>query len=142
MADNRITEASWDLINSWRETNQLAANSMVAIQDFDLKFAQNIFLNGVEVLERQEEIMSNLTQGLQQQGLRQQSAFEKLVNATMDMYAGYWHTLFSFYRSIGDSTQNAVQQGVKYAQDATRQAMETAANAARQGAEQVTQDGR
>jgi hypothetical protein len=140
MADNRITESSWDLINSWRESNQIVANSIVALQDFNLKFAQSVFLNGVEVLERQEEIVRNLTQGLQQQGQRQRSDFEKLANVTSDMYAGYWRTLFSFYRSIGENTQNAMQQGIRYTQDATRQTIETAASATRQGAEQFEQN--
>lgn len=140
MADNRISESSWDLINSWRESNQIVANSVVAMQEINLKVAQSIFLNGVEALERQEEIMRNLTQGLQQQGQKQQSAFEKLASATSDIYAGYFRTLFSFYRSIGENTQSMMQQSMRYAQDVTRQTMETATNATWQRAEQFERD--
>ena len=55
MADNRINEASWDLVNSLQETNQAVANSVVATQDHYLKFTQNLFLSGTEVLEKQIE---------------------------------------------------------------------------------------
>jgi hypothetical protein len=39
MADNRLHDASWDLVNSVREANQNVANTLVTVLDRNLKFA-------------------------------------------------------------------------------------------------------
>ena len=140
MADTRIQEASWDLINSLRETNQAVANSFVAMQDLNLQFAQSVFLNGVEVLENQTNQTRDLMQVVGQQMQRQQEAYEKLVYATLDIYTNYYRTLFSFYQHMTDAAQAMTQQGVKYTQHATRQAVETATSTLRRGAEQAQQN--
>jgi hypothetical protein len=140
MADNRIHEASWDLVNALRETTQTISNSFVATQDLNLRFAQSIFLNGIEVIEKETGTMNSLMQELDQQRQRQQEAFEKLTYATLDISTNYFRTLFSWYQRMGDATQSLSQQGLKYAQDATRQTMETATHAVRHGAEQAQEN--
>ena len=59
MTDNKqfqqVHEASWDMVNSFRETSQTVADSLVAIQDHNLKFTQNIFLTWMEMLTQQRE---------------------------------------------------------------------------------------
>ena len=66
MTDNKqlqqVHEASWKVVDSFRETSQTIADSLVAIQDHNLKFAQNIFLSSMGLLTQQTESMEHLQQ--------------------------------------------------------------------------------
>lgn len=137
MADNRINEASWDLVNSMRDTNQAVANSVVEVQDRYIKFGQNMFLNGTEVIDKQAESARNLMKEWQGQVQRQQEAFQRLTYATLDLYMNFLRTPFSFYQQVMKATEVATRQGLEYAQKATRQTMDVASSAMQQ--EQATQ---
>ncbi len=71
MVDNKqlqqVQEASWDVVNSLRETSQTVADSLVSLQDHNLKFTQNIFLSWVDVLTQQAESTRRLQQQWGQQ---------------------------------------------------------------------------
>ena len=120
MADNRINEASWDLVNSIHETNQTVANSLVAVQDRNMRFAQNIFLSGIEVLQNQVENTHNVMQEWGQQVQKQQDAYQRLASATADIYMDFFRTPFSFYQQLMEATQTAARRGIEYAQSTTQ----------------------
>lgn len=137
MADNRINEASWDLVNSFHETSQTVANTLVAVQDRNMKFAQSIFLSGVEVLENQIENTRNLTQEWGQQVQKQQEAYQKLAYATVDIYMNFLRAPLSFYQQFMDATQTATRRGIEFAQSTTRQSVDAAAQAAQRTTRQA-----
>jgi len=132
MADNRIHDASWDVVNSIRETNQTLANSAVAAVDRNMKFAQSVFSNWTEVLESQTEDMRHLMREWDQQVKRQQEAFQRLAYATMDVYLSFLRIPFSFYRQVIDTAEEATQRGLGYAQNVAHQSIDAATSAARQ----------
>ena len=76
MVDNKqlqqVQEASWDVVNSLRETSQTVADNLVALQDHNLKFTQNIFLSWMDVLTHQAESTRRLQQQWEQQTRAQQ----------------------------------------------------------------------
>ncbi|HEX6555819.1 MAG TPA: hypothetical protein VF026_23875 [Ktedonobacteraceae bacterium] len=137
MADNRINQASWDLVNSLQDTNQAVANSVVATQEHYLKFTQSLFLSGTEVLENQIESTRNLTQEWGKQAQKQQEAVQRLAYATLDLYTNFLRTPFSFYQKMLDVTTNTALQGLENGQRATRQTIDTAENAAQRGLDQA-----
>lgn len=137
MADNRINEASWDLVNSMRDTSQAVANNVVEAQDRYIKFSQNTFLSGTEVLEKQTESTRNLMKEWQQQVQKQQEAFQRLTYATLDLYMNFLRTPFSFYQQLMSATEAATRQGLEYAQQATRQTMDVTGSMMQRGYEQV-----
>jgi paraquat-inducible protein B len=137
MADNRINEASWDLVNSFHETSQTVANTLVAVQDRNMRFAQSIFLSGVEVLENQIENTRNLTQEWEQQVQKQQEAYQKLAYATVDIYMNFLRAPLSFYQQFMDATQTATRRGIEFAQSTTRQSVDAAAQAAQRTTRQA-----
>ena len=137
MADNRINEASWDLVNSIHETNQTDANSLVAVQDRNMRFAQNIFLSGIEVPQNQVENTHNVMQEWGQQVQKQQEAYQRLASATVDIYMDFLRAPFSFYQQLMEATQTAARRGIAYAQNATQQTVDTAANTTQRGLEQA-----
>ncbi len=64
MADNKqlqqVHEASWNVIDTFRETSQIVADSLVTIQDHNLKLAQNIFLSWMDLFKQQTETLQHL----------------------------------------------------------------------------------
>ena len=49
----QVQDATREIVVSFRETNQALADSLVAIQDRNLKFARSLFLNWTELLTYQ-----------------------------------------------------------------------------------------
>ena len=62
MAENAVTEAALHLVQSFREANQAVAESIVASQERNVKFAQSIFASGVEILKSHVEGTQALVQ--------------------------------------------------------------------------------
>lgn len=124
MADNKqfqqAQEASWDMVHSFSETNKTVADSLVAMQDRNLKFAQNIFLSWMDLLTQQTESMQNLQQQWGQLTRRQQEAFQRLASSSAQTYMNFLLTPFSFSRQVVEVTGNAMQQDLEMAQRASR----------------------
>jgi len=52
---NKVNDAAWNLSTSVRESNQAIVDSVVSAQERNMKFAQNIFENEVELLKSHAE---------------------------------------------------------------------------------------
>jgi hypothetical protein len=122
MADNKLQDASWDLVNSVREANQAVATTTVTILDRNLKFAQSAFLSAIEVLEGETNDMSNLAQAWGQQIQRQQEAFQKLASGTMDTYMNFLRVWFSFSQQAWGVTRSTVDREFQVAQETAHRA--------------------
>ncbi|TMD91906.1 MAG: hypothetical protein E6I79_05590, partial [Chloroflexi bacterium] len=75
MAENKINKAVSNLSDSLRETNQAIAESAVATQERNLRFAQGIFENGIEVLKSNAEDTRNLIHTVVDRPQKPQDAF-------------------------------------------------------------------
>jgi len=111
MADSKqlqrqVQEASWSVVDALRETTQVVANSMVSIQDHNLKLTQNIFLSWTDFLTQQMESMQHLQQQWEQQTLKQQDAYQKLASASMQAYMNFLFAPFSFSQQMVDVTED------------------------------------
>jgi argonaute-like protein implicated in RNA metabolism and viral defense len=114
MADNKqlqqVQEASWNVIDTFRETSQMVADSLVTLQDHNLKFAQNIFLSWMELFTQQTESMHHLQQQWTQQVQTQRDAFQKLASTSTQIYMDFLLAPFSLSRRLVDATEEAMQQ--------------------------------
>jgi hypothetical protein len=115
LADNnkqsqQVHDASWDLVNSFRDINQTVMESLVNFQDRNVKFTQNIFLNWMELLSQQTESMQNVQQQWAQQFRKQQDAYQKLATASMQTYMDFFLAPLSFSRQLVEATEGAMQQ--------------------------------
>jgi hypothetical protein len=189
MTTSKINEATVNLTKSWQETNKAIADSLVAAQERNLRYAQSIFENGVEVLKNQAEdarsVMQEFVEQSQKQqgtlqtladsaaaaqkrnlkyaqnvyengtellkshagGARglmetlvehshtQQEAFQTIVRESMNTYVDFLYAPFSFYQQAIETAQTITRHGVETAQRITRQGMDAAQDAARQAAE-------
>jgi hypothetical protein len=189
MTTKEINEATVNLTKSWQETNKAIADNLVAAQERNLRFAQSVFENGVEVLKNQAEdarsvmqefveqpqkqqgtlqtladsatvaqkrnlkyaqnVYENgtellkshaggargLMETLVEQSHTQQEAFQTIVRESMNAYIDFLYTPFSFYQQAVEAAQSITRQGVETARRITRQSMDAAQDAARQAAE-------
>jgi len=124
MADNnqlqQVHEASWKVVDSFRETSQTVTDSLVTIQDHNLKFAQNIFLSWIDLLTQQTESMQHLQQQWGQQIQTQRDTFQRLVSTSMQIYMDFFLAPFSFSRRLVDETEDAMRQERESARKASR----------------------
>lgn len=124
MADNKqlqqVNQASWNVIDSFRDTGQTFADNLVTIQDRNLKFAQNVFLSWMELLSQQTESMQHLQQEWGEQVRTQQDTFQKLASTSMQIYMDFLLAPFSFSRRLIDVTEDAAQQERESARKASR----------------------
>jgi hypothetical protein len=124
MTDNKqlqqAHDASWEAIDSLRETSQTVADSLVAIQDRNLKFTQNIFLSWMELITGQTESIQHLQQQWGQQAQAQRDAFQKLASSSTQMYLDFLLAPFSYSRRLIDVTEGTIQQEQEAARKAAR----------------------
>ncbi len=194
MTTKEISEVTVNLTKSWQETNKAIVDSLAAAQERNLRFAQSVFENGVEVLKNQAEdarsVMQefveqpqkqqgtlqtladsasvaqkrnlkygqnvyengtellkshadgarSLMETLVEQSHTQQEAFQTIVRESVNTYIDFLYAPFSFYQQGIEAAQTITRQGVETAQritrqgmDAARQAAETAQAGSRQG---------
>ncbi len=78
-----INEATWNLTQSLRETNQAVTESAVAAQKRNAAFAQHVFENGIELLKSH----ADATRGLMSEQAEQAgkpAAFDTLVESAVE----------------------------------------------------------
>jgi hypothetical protein len=121
MVDKRINKALWDLVDSLHETNQAVADNFVAIQDRNLRFAQNRFLIGIEAVEAQTENARQLKDQWAQQLPKQQEAFQRLMSASLHVYMNFLCIPFSFYQVQVSVTEASSRRAIQFAEHVTRQ---------------------
>ncbi len=117
----QINESSWEAIDTIRETSQHVADSLVTMQDRNLKFAQTIFLSWMELVTGQTESIRHVQQQWEQQIRTQRDAFQKLASSSMHMYLDFLRAPFAFSRRLIDETEDAIQQE----QEAVREAAQS-----------------
>ncbi len=114
MADNKqlpqVREATWEVVDSLRKANQAVAESLVSLQDHNLKFAQNAFLSWMELITQQTESVQHLQQQWGQQFQKQQGAFQKLMPTSMRIYMDFLRAPFSFSRQLVDAAKTVTQR--------------------------------
>jgi len=103
---------------------QTIANSAVAAQERNVKFAQYLLENGTELLKSHSESTRTLMQTLAEQTQIQQEAFQTLARETWDAYMGFFSSPFSYYQQTLETAESIAWQGVETAQKITRQGME------------------
>jgi hypothetical protein len=108
---------------------QTLANSTVAAQERNVKFAQSFLENGTELLKSHGESTRTLMQTLTEQTQKQQEAFQTLARETWVAYMGFFSSPLSYYQQTLETAESIAWQGVETAQKITRQGMEAAQKA-------------
>ncbi len=114
MIDNKqfqqVREATWDMVDSLRETNQAMAESLVTLQDHNLRFAQNTFLSWMELLPYQRESVQHVQQQWGLQIPKQQGAFQRPLPTSMWVYIDFLLAPFTLSRKLVEASMTATQR--------------------------------
>jgi len=107
MADNKqlqqVRETTWDVVNSLRETNQAVADSLVLLQDRNLKFVQSIFFSWMELLTQQTES----TRTMREQWVQQT---QTLIPASMQLYMDFFLAPLTLSRKQLEAAMTAMER--------------------------------
>jgi hypothetical protein len=93
----QVKDATWNLSASMRDANQAFADTLVNVQDRNIRFAQSLYENGLNVLKSNTESTSQLIQTWREQTLRQQEAYSTLIRTSMDAYVNFFIKPFFLY---------------------------------------------
>lgn len=137
MNTDKVNDAVWDLFNSLRETNEAIANSALAAQERNLKFAQSTLTNGIELFKSNLDNSQTVTQNLVAQSQQQRQAVQQIVRESVDNYLDFLYAPLSFYQQVFDTLGSTTQQGLDRFQNVTRQGVENIQSASRQGVESM-----
>jgi len=83
MAKNKANEATWNLTESLRDTNQAIVETAVEAQNRNLAFAQNTFENGVELLKSHADSTRNLISDQLEQSEKQAVDYQAFANSAI-----------------------------------------------------------
>jgi len=83
MAKNKANEATWNLTESLRDTNQAIVETAVEAQNRNLAFAQNTFENGVELLKSHADSTRNLISDQLEQSEKQAVDYQAFANTAI-----------------------------------------------------------
>ena len=133
MAEKKTSEIEQGLVDSFRETSQAIAESIISAQQRNMKFAQSMLTNTMEALKSSAEATRSLMEQWEEQTQKQQEALQKLAKEIgdtgtqwVDNYRNLLRNGFSSFQEVIDATEKATQQRLEDFEKAT-EAFEKAA---------------
>ncbi len=122
MAEDQLNEITWNLVNSFQDASRAVSDNMIAAQERNLKFAQSMFVNGMEVLRNQTESTRSLIEEFGKQAQKQQDAYQRLVYASVNSFMDLLSAPLSYTRQMLDTAESVTQRGLEeYSRKATEQ---------------------
>lgn len=109
--EEKVTEVMPKVVESIQETNRILIESIVAIQEHNMKFVQSTFTNVVEAIKSQAETTRALAKGMEQQLQKERGSFQKLEPGLLDSYVNLLRAPLSSYQRVLDSVEKTTQQG-------------------------------
>jgi hypothetical protein len=92
---------------------QAITNNLVTAQERNARFAQSVFVNGLEVLKSQAESNAALTQELMGQSQQQLTQFQTLVQESVDAYVKFLYSPLSYFKRTAEYAKEYTE---KYAE--------------------------
>ncbi len=110
MIQTKATDAVVELAQSFRDSYQTVADTAVAAQEHNVKFAQTVFGTGVEEFKNQFETSRAMFATLAQQSERQQQAVESLAREAVTAYIEFLYSPVSYYQKGIEAAQFMFRQ--------------------------------
>jgi hypothetical protein len=111
---NKVNDATWSLSKSVRESNQAIADSFVSAQERNMKFAQSIFENEVELLKSHAEHTRSIMEEFVGEPEKSQAFFQTLANGAVTernvkFAQSFLENGTELLKSQGESTRTLMQ---------------------------------
>jgi hypothetical protein len=113
------------------EVFQAVVEKTIEAQDRNIKYAQSIFENGIEVLKSQVSNSRNLMQELGQQAQKQQDTFQQVAKDSVEAYMNFFRAPFTYYQQMLDASEAATREGLETFRNVARQGIENMQNVTR-----------
>jgi Na+/phosphate symporter len=118
MKRSRTMEPTVYQLDSFREISQTVIESLVAVQERNLKFAQSMLTNAIEVMKSNIEATGQLMQEWEQLTKKQQEAFQELVpgwtgSQWMEPYVSFLRTPLTSYQEALEAAEKTTREGFK-----------------------------
>ena len=114
MIDNQqfqhVQEVTSDAVNSLRKTSQAVADSVITMQNHNLRFAQNTFLSWMEYLTRQTASIQHVQQQWGPQIQKRQGASQKLMPPSMRISMDFLLAPLTLSRKLVEASMTAAQR--------------------------------
>ncbi len=106
MEKTSISEKTEQLLKSFQEGNQTVVEGMVAVQEGNVQVAQSVLTDWIETLKSQTENAQMLVREIEQQAHKQQEAFQRLAQQSVDSYFDVLHASYSSFAPSLTLTEN------------------------------------
>jgi hypothetical protein len=103
---------------------QTLVDNAIAAQERNVRLAQSILENGAGVLKDQADATRDLMQELSQQFQKQQEAFLKMAQESIEAYRSFVLAPLNFWQKALSSVESATMDGLKNFQKVTEQGLE------------------
>jgi len=113
MPEKKGNGATGDLVTPFREVNQAVAESIVVVQEYNLKYAQGFLINGTEVLKSQVESTRILIQKVGQQIQKQQEAFQRLARESAGFSIDFFLAPLFYHQRAARLAIEAAETGMR-----------------------------
>jgi hypothetical protein len=117
MAEKKVNEAVLHMVKTLQETNEKIAESAVAAQERNMKYAQNTLMNGVEVLKSQADNAISLVQSVVEQSKKQTGDIRPAIDSAIvaqEQYLKFAQSTIvngiEVLKSHTESTQDLIQK--------------------------------
>ncbi len=105
-----INQAALEWTETTRQAYQAVASNVIATQERNVQFAQTLFENGVAQLRTQEEAARGLFQTMAEQSDKERTAFQKLMQESLNAYLDLLAAPIAFYQKGLDATRQAAHK--------------------------------
>jgi hypothetical protein len=122
MADYKVNDVAWNVVNSVREANQAVAESAVAAYDRNVAYAQSTFENSIELLKSHADSSRTLLREQTEQQFDVQSLLSAVTSAQERNLHYAQTTLENGAELWRNQIQGARELGQKLAEQSHRQA--------------------
>lgn len=142
MAEKKAIEPTVYLVDSFREISQTVIESIVAVQERNMKFAQSTLTGAMEVMQSNIEATGKLMQELEQLTKKQQEAFQELVpegmgSQWMEPYLSFLRTPLSSYQEALEMVEKTTREGFKTVEEVVEDVGKAAREPALAGKERI-----
>ena len=97
-AAQNFTDALIEFTEALMESQRTVADLTLEAQQFGMRLGQNFYNGLIEEFSNQAESNRTLAQDLARQAQRQQEAYRKLSEESVNAYMNFLNSMFSYYR--------------------------------------------
>jgi polyhydroxyalkanoate synthesis regulator phasin len=106
----QVNEAAEKFADAIKESYQALADRSVSAQEINAQLTQDFFNGVINNLRTQADSNRTLAQDLIEQQRKQQEASQALTQESVNAYADFLNSMFSYYRGSLDEAQRSARQ--------------------------------